>query len=243
MLKDVDLTKKVSSKSDYKKELKELQYKLLDLQQKLRNSNLGCVLVFEGWDASGKGGAIKRLTEKLDPRGIEVHATAAPTDDEKKFHYMYRFWTRLPRYGKIGIFDRSWYGRVLVERVENFATKKEWKQAYKEICDFESSLVNNDYLVLKFWMHISNDVQLERFHERETNDFKKWKITDEDWRNREKWPLYEEAADEMIQLTNAIPWNIIESNCKKYARLKVLKMTIKHLEKFLKERTVNYQEN
>ncbi|KUP08408.1 UDP-galactose-lipid carrier transferase [Bacillus coahuilensis m2-6] len=234
-LQQTDLSKRISSKEEYKKELKSLQMKLLRLQRNLIDQNKGCILVFEGWDAAGKGGTIKRLTEGLDPRGIEVHATAAPTQEEKKFPYLHRFWTRVPKYGKIGIFDRSWYGRVLVERIEQFATQEEWMRAYSEINDFEEYLINQDYLVLKFWIHISKEEQLKRFKERENNPLKRWKITDEDWRNREKWEEYEEAVEEMLQKTSMDekPWYIISGEQKKYARIETLSVIVNSLEKFL----------
>ena len=153
----------------------------------------------EGWDAAGKGGAIKRVTEHLDPRGFQVNPIGAPAPHEKRYHYLQRFWRKLPQYGQITIFDRSWYGRVLVERVEGFATKEEWTRAYDEINDFEKLLTDDHYIIGKFFYHISKDEQLKRFKDRENNPLKRWKITDEDWRNREKWDEYVEAMEEMFE--------------------------------------------
>lgn len=236
MLDTIDLAKKIDGKKEYKKRLKKEQLKLLHLQLQLRQEQIPCLFVFEGWDAAGKGGAIKRITQRLDPRAFEVHGTAAPSPTEKKFHYLHRFWTRLPYYGKLGIFDRSWYGRVLVERVEGFATKEEWGRAYHEINEFEKMLADDGYIILKFWFQISNEKQLARFQEREENPFKRHKITDEDWRNREKWDEYEVAVEDMLKKTNTFyaPWAVIEGNYKWFARVKTLELInqtiIKHLE-------------
>lgn len=226
MLESLDLTKQYENKKEYKKSLKEVQLEFLSLAMELRNANRPCLLVFEGWDASGKGGTIKRTVEKLDPRAYEVHAISAPAPHEKRHHYLHRFWKRLPYKGKVGIFDRSWYGRVLVERVEELATQKEWKRAYEEINQFEKWLSDDGYMIIKFWMHISKEEQLERFNERVQDPFKSWKITEEDWRNREKWDEYKEAAEEMFEKTNThyAPWHLIEGNYKWYARVKVLKI-------------------
>ncbi|UII57105.1 UDP-galactose-lipid carrier transferase [Cytobacillus spongiae] len=243
MLDTVDLSVKMVSKKVYKKQLKSYQFKLLTLQRLLAKNHLGCVLIFEGWDAAGKGGAIKRLTERLDPRGFEVHATAAPTADEKKYHYLHRFWMRIPKYGKIGIFDRSWYGRVLVERVEDFATEAEWSKAYEEINHFEQILANENYIVLKFWFHISKEEQLRRFNERQSDPLKQWKITNEDWRNREKWDDYEQAVEDMLEKTDRdeAKWTIIEGEDKKYARIKVIKSVIEALEEECRKRDIKVE--
>ena len=226
MLESIDLSKKFDSKKEYKKALKKEQLKLLQLQLTLKSYNIPCILAVEGWDAAGKGGAIKRITQRIDPRGYEVHAIGAPEMHEKRHHYLRRFWLRIPPKGKIGIFDRSWYGRVLVERVENLASKAEWQRAYEEINQFEKLLHDDHYIIIKLWFHISKDEQLKRFKEREENPFKRWKITDEDWRNREKWEQYEEAVEDMFQKTNTdfAPWHIVEGEYKWYARVKTLKM-------------------
>lgn len=235
MLESLDLTKKFEDKQEYKDQLKQYQLEFLSLSMELRDKNIPCLLVFEGWDASGKGGAIKRAVGKLDPRSYEVHSISAPAPHEKRYHYLHRFWKRLPYKGKIGIFDRSWYGRVLVERVEGFATKSEWKRAYQEINQFEQWLTDDGYIMIKFWLHISKDEQLERFHDRIENPFKHWKITDEDWRNREKWDEYQLAAEEMFKKTNTeyAPWHLIEANYKWYARVKVLKMITETIKTYL----------
>ena len=190
------------------------------------------VAVFEGWDAGGKGGAIRRLTRGLDARDYRVVPIAAPTEDERAHHYLWRFWRYLPRRGRITIFDRSWYGRVLVERVEGFAAEDEWRRAYSEINDFEAQLTDFGTVLLKFWLHITPDEQLRRFEERQGIGYKQWKITDEDWRNREKWALYESAVQDMVERTStsAAPWTLVEGNSKRYARLKVLRTVCDALE-------------
>ena len=182
------------------------------------------VLLFEGWDASGKGGAIKRLVQKLDPRGYVVHPIAAPVGEDKDHHYLWRFWRRLPDTGKLALFDRTWYGRVLVERVEGFATAEEWKRAYREINIFERMLLDRGFGLAKFWVHITQDEQLQRFESRREDPFRAWKLTDEDWRNREKWDAYAEAVDEMLLKTSTprAPWTVVEGNDKPFARIKVL---------------------
>ena len=174
----------------------------------------------------------ERVVQKLDPRGYQVHPVAAPNDVEKAHHYLWRFWRDVPKAGHIAIFDRSWYGRVLVERVEGFCKENEWKRAYKEINEFEEQLVNYGAVVVKFWMHIDKKEQMRRFKERQDIYYKQWKITDEDWRNREKWDVYKEAIDEMIFRTSTTyaPWTIVEANSKYYARIKVLKTIIKAME-------------
>ncbi|WP_342580408.1 polyphosphate kinase [Ureibacillus sp. FSL W7-1570] len=231
-LEDLDLTLKLE-KQEYKKRLKKLQFEMLNIQQFLYQNKIGLIIVFEGMDAAGKGGAIKRLTRPLDPRGFVVHPISAPQLHEKRYHYLHRFWRKLPQYGQIAIFDRSWYGRVLVERIEGFAKKQEWSRAYKEINEFERLLTDDDYIIIKFWIHIDKDEQLVRFKERETNPFKMWKLTEEDWRNRKKFDEYVEAANEMFAKTDTenAPWVLIPGNNKLYARIKVLEETIKHVEK------------
>jgi len=231
-LEDLDLTLKLE-KQEYKKRLKKMQFEMLNIQQFLYQNKIGLIIVFEGMDAAGKGGAIKRLTRPLDPRGFVVHPISAPQPHEKRYHYLHRFWRKLPQYGQIAIFDRSWYGRVLVERIEGFAKKQEWSRAYKEINEFERLLTDDDYIIIKFWIHIDKDEQLVRFKERETNPFKMWKLTEEDWRNRKKFDEYVEAANEMFAKTDTenAPWVLIPGNNKLYARIKVLEETIKHVEK------------
>lgn len=231
ILHRVDLSLKLDEKT-YAEKLRRLQAKLHLLGFQVYLQKRPVILVFEGWDAAGKGGAIRRVTEELDPRGYVVHAIAAPAGEDKTRHYLYRFWRRLPSRGQIAIFDRSWYGRVLVERVEGFAHPDEWLRAYAEINQFERQLIDFGTIVCKFWMHISPEEQLRRFNERQHIAYKAWKLTDEDWRNREKWPLYEQAVDEMLLRTStpAAPWTIVEAEDKRYARIKVLRTIVKRLE-------------
>jgi polyphosphate kinase 2 (PPK2 family) len=194
------------------------------------------VIAFEGWDAAGKGGAIRRVTEKLDPRGFVVYPIAAPKGDEATHHYLWRFWNRLPEAGQIAIFDRSWYGRVMVERIEGFCNESSWKRAYREINYFERQLVDFGTILFKFWLHISPDEQLHRFESREVDKRRSWKLTDEDWRNREKWSLYEEAVNEMLLKTSTLsaPWTVVEGNSKSYARVKILRTLVEKLSQELK---------
>jgi polyphosphate kinase 2 (PPK2 family) len=191
------------------------------------------LIVMEGWDASGKGGAIKRLLAPLDARHVRVASYAAPTPDEKRHHYLQRFWTALPGHGGMTVFDRSWYGRVLVERVEGFATEDEWRRAYEEIVDFERTLTRDGAMVAKFWLHVSSDEQLRRFERREGDPLKRWKITDEDWRNREKRPQYLEAVEEMLVRTDKLeaPWILVEGDSKRFARVKVMESVIEQIER------------
>lgn len=233
-LKDVPLDKTMGEE-EYKKELKELQAKLGQLHNRLYRKRVPVIIGYEGWDAAGKGGNIKRLTGALDPRGFEVHPIASPEPHEKARHYLWRFWTRLPKDGHIAIFDRTWYGRVMVERLEGFCSENDWQRAYYEMNEFEQELANWGAVILKFWVQIDKDTQLARFTDRQNTLSKQWKITDEDWRNREKWDLYEQAVDEMLQKTSTTyaPWHILESVDKKYARIKALKIVIEALEKAL----------
>lgn len=234
VLAEVDLSK-ILTREVYHKKLKELQKRIFVLHSDCYKKRVPIVLAFEGWDAGGKGGAIKRVTENLDPRGYEVIPTASPNDIEKAHHYLWRFWNNLPKAGHFAIFDRTWYGRVMVERIEGFCTNAEWQRAYKEINQMEEQLANAGTIVLKFWMNIDKDEQERRFNERMNNPEKQWKITDEDWRNREKWDQYLEAVDEMIVRTSTAhaPWIIVEGNCKYYARIKVLETVVKALEERL----------
>ena len=193
-------------------------------------------MVFEGWDASGKGGAIKRLVAKLDPRHVRVATFAAPTHDERRHHFLARFVPALPGWGGMAVLDRSWYGRVLVERVEGYATVEQWSRAYEEIAGFERMLANEGALLLKFWMHISPEKQLERFRRRENDPLKRWKLTEDDWRNRGRWEDYADAVEEMFDRTDqdVAPWFPVEANDKRYARVKVIETTIAQVERALR---------
>lgn len=234
VLQGVDLSKTID-REEYKRRRKDLQKRLLTLQNKMYLKRVPVILAFEGWDAGGKGGAIKRLTQAMDPRGYEVVPVAAPNDIEKSHHYLWRFWEKIPKAGHMTIFDRTWYGRVLVERIEGFASEDEWNRAYNEINNMEEQFANAGCIVLKFWIHIDRDEQERRFHERENTPEKQWKITDEDWRNRAKWDDYERAVDEMIVRTSTAdaPWIVVEGNSKYYARIKVLETVVEALEKRL----------
>lgn len=235
VLDQVDISRTLAEK-EYRRRLKRGQDRLRELEYEIYRHRIPVVLVFEGWDAAGKGGNIKRVTRNLDPRGYEVVPIAAPHDIEKAHHYLWRFWTEIPKAGHVTIFDRSWYGRVLVERVEGFCSEPEWKRAYREINEMEQHLVNAGVIVRKFWLHIDPDEQLRRFREREKISYKQWKITAEDWRNREKWDAYKAAVDEMLFRTSTpdAPWSIIESNCKRHARVKVIETIIAALERRLR---------
>jgi polyphosphate:AMP phosphotransferase len=224
ILSSLDMQQKVSKK-DFGERLEKLQGRLNLLQRKAQAKNISTILVFEGWDAAGKGGAIRRITRALDARSYQVIPIAAPTDEERAHHYLWRFWRHLSRAGRLTIFDRSWYGRVLVERVEGFASEHEWRRAFTEIGEFEDQLVGHGTVLVKYWIHITQDEQLRRFKEREKEKYKQWKLTDEDWRNRAKWPDYERAVNEMVERTSTrgAPWTVVEGNDKYFARLKVLK--------------------
>ncbi len=237
VLSGVDLSKALSNK-EYKQKLDSLQKKMEILHSELYRLRIPVVICFEGWDAGGKGGAIKRLTSHMDPRGYQVNPTASPNDTEKAHHYLWRFWNNMPKAGHIAIFDRTWYGRVMVERIEGFCSEAEWKRAYQEINEMEEHLANSGCIVLKFWLHIDKDEQERRFKERMENPAKQWKITDEDWRNREKWDEYEKAVDEMLVRTSTTyaPWEIVEANSKYYARVKVLKTVVEAMEKEIEKR-------
>ena len=213
------------SRGDYSKELESRQNQLTQLQRQAHQSGRSVVVVFEGWDAAGKGGAIRRLIQAVDVRQCRVIQIAAPSDEERSRHYLWRFWRRIPTDGHFVIFDRSWYGRVLVERVEGFASNEEWRRAYSEINRFEEQLHEHGMIVVKFWLHISAEEQLRRFREREATGYKRHKITDEDWRNREKWPDYERAVQDMVVRTSThyAPWHLIPANDKRFARVTVLK--------------------
>lgn len=236
VLSGADLSKNLT-REEYKEQIDRLQKKLEVLHSEIYRRRIPVVLGFEGWDAGGKGGAIKRLTSHLDPRGYQVCPTAAPNDIEKKHHYLWRFWNRVPKAGHIAIFDRTWYGRVMVERIEGFCSEAEWKRAYQEINEMEAHMANAGAVVLKFWLQIDKDEQERRFKERMENPDKQWKITDEDWRNREKWDQYELAVNEMLVRTSTTyaPWIVVEGNCKYYARVKVLSTVVEALEKKIRQ--------
>ncbi len=227
---DMDLT---VGKNEYRKELPRLQGRVNSLFREAKNHGTSLICVFEGWDAGGKGGAIRRLTRALDARDYRVIPIASPNDEEAAHHYLWRFWRQVRRAGRVTIFDRSWYGRVLVERVEGFASALEWRRAYSEINEFERQLTEFGIVLVKFWLHITPEEQLRRFEERQAIEYKKWKLTDEDWRNRERWELYESAVQEMVERTSTFdaPWTLIEGNSKSYARLKVLRTVSEALEK------------
>jgi polyphosphate kinase 2 (PPK2 family) len=210
---------------EYKRTLKNSQLKLLNYQRSLAESKKTLVVLFEGPDAAGKGGAIKRMVERLDPRLLRVHSVVKPTEEEYAHHYLWRFWNKLPAYGQIAVFDRSWYGRVLVERVEGFCSDREWKRAYEEINEFERLLSDDGTVFVKIYLHISKEEQLLRFKRRESDPYKHWKITDEDWRNRRKWDEHNEAAETMFERTSTevAPWWILPANFKWNARVEVLR--------------------
>lgn len=227
MLETVDTSLSLE-REEYRESLIKYQVALNALGYQVYVQQRPVILVYEGWDASGKGGNIKRVTERLDPRGYVVYSIAAPQGEDASRHYLYRFWRRLPESGQIAIFDRSWYGRVMVERIEGFCDEAEWKRAYREINHFERQLVDYGTVLFKFWIHISKDEQLQRFEARQQDALKRWKLTDEDWRNRDKWDAYYEAVNDMLLKTSTVtaPWTVVEGNCKWYARVKVLKTLV-----------------
>ena len=230
-LTDFDPTLALDDKT-YKTRRKALQLELLRYQVQLRDEP-ACpvVVVFEGMDAAGKGGAIRRLTGRLDPRGVRVHPIGPPNGAESRHHYLWRFHQRMPEYGQFAIFDRSWYGRVLVERVEELTPAEAWERAYGEIASFEQTMVNNGMVLVKFWLHISQEEQLRRFEAREADPFKEYKISAEDWRNRERWPDYEPAVEEMLRRTHTAdaPWTLVSAEDKNHARVQVLETTVEAL--------------
>jgi polyphosphate kinase 2 (PPK2 family) len=231
LVSTLDLTQ-AADRESYGEELSDLQRRMTEATTGKRFREKGMILVFEGNDAAGKGGTIRRVREALDPRRFRVHGVFAPTDEELARPYLWRFWRNIPRIGETAIFDRSWYGRVLVERVEGYATTEDWMRAYQEINDFERELSDSGYLVVKFWLAISKDEQLRRFKDREAKTFKRYKLTPDDWRNREKWDLYEQAMTDMVDRTSSrrAPWTLVEANDKKFARLKVLRTIVERLE-------------
>lgn len=236
LLKTLDLTQKIEKKK-FAEELEKYQGKLALLTRDPRFKDITVVAVFEGNDAAGKGGSVRRITSAVDARQYQVVPIAAPTEEERAQPYLWRFWRHIPRRGRITIFDRSWYGRVLVERVEKFCSEADWMRAYSEINDYEAQLVRHKVVVVKFWLTISKEEQLRRFEERKKTGFKRFKITDEDWRNREKWEDYEQAICDMVDRTSTslAPWTLVEANDKNFARIKVLKTLCRHIEAALKK--------
>jgi polyphosphate kinase 2 (PPK2 family) len=236
MLDTVDLDKSLT-REGYVENLIKYQLQLRELTYQLYVQQRTLVVVYEGWDAGGKGGNIRRVTERLDPRGYEVYSIAAPKGEDATHHYLWRFWRRLrpPDEKQVLIFDRTWYGRVMVERIEGFCTEEEWKRAYREINEFERQLADFGMIIAKFWIHISPEEQLRRFQERQSTPHKQWKLTDEDWRNREKWDRYREAVEDMLLRTSTVtaPWTVIEGNDKWFARVKALRTLVEVLSKEL----------
>jgi polyphosphate kinase 2 (PPK2 family) len=245
-LADVDLSLKLS-KAEEKKQLKAAQKRLVHLRLLLggligpREIGPPLLVLFEGWDASGKGGAIKRLTERLDPRHVRVRSFSAPTPDEKRHHFLWRFWPALPGWGGMAVLDRTWYGRVLVERVEGFAKEKDWRRAYGEIVDLEDSLAAEGTIIVKFWLHLSPEEQLRRFESREKDPYRAWKLTDEDWRNRGRREEYEAAVEEMLERTDTAvaPWHVIAAENKRWARVAVVRTVSEAIEKALHARGID----
>lgn len=241
MLDRLDMTQRLD-RATYEQRLRDGQRRLLQLRLHLGGEmgdggvGPGLLVVFEGPDAAGKGGAIKTIVGHLDPRHYRVQNYSAPSTKEKRHHFLWRFYTELPGHGVMSVFDRSWYGRVLVERVEGFATKDEWKRAYKAITDFEESLIHERIMLVKFWIHISDEEQLARFNSRAADPLKRWKLTEEDWRNREKNRRYEEAAEEMFRRTShpLAPWEVIAGEQKRFARIAVLETLIARIEEGLR---------
>lgn len=231
MLEKLDMAKKLG-KSEYSDRIEKAQSQLRKLQYKLYRKQLPVLCLFEGWDAAGKGGVIKRLTGMLDPRGFTVSSYAAPQGEEKTHHYLWRFWRKMPRTGHIAIFDRSYYGRVLVERVENFINEAAWQRAYQEINEFESHQASFGMTICKFWLQITPEEQLHRFRSRELDPFRQYKLTEEDWRNRAKFPEYSVAVEDMLLRTSTphAPWSVVEANDKYYARVKVLESVVESIE-------------
>lgn len=236
VLDSVDLSLKLE-KGEYKEQLAKYQARLQDLAWRAYRQRRSVVAVFEGWDAAGKGSAIRRVTQAVDPRLYRLVQFAAPTEEERAQHYLWRFWRQLRRDGRATFFDRSWYGRVLVERVEDFATQDEWHRAYNEINQFEKQMADHGSIVLKFWVHISQEEQLRRFKAREEQPHKQHKITEEDWRNREKWHEYELAVDQMVSRTSTrhAPWTLVPGNDKRYARVMILKTFCKAMDEALED--------
>lgn len=231
ILDAADLSLKLTE-PEYEKQLEHWQQRIQDMENTMFKKQVPLIVLYEGWDAAGKGGNIRRLTASMDPRGYDVIPVSAPNDIEKAHHYLWRFWNAVPKAGHISIFDRTWYGRVLVERVEGFCSEADWKRAYREINEMEELLANAGVGLVKFWLNIDQEEQLRRFEERKSVEWKTWKITDEDWRNREKWDLYREAVDEMLFRTGTshAPWTVVEANDKYYARIKTMRTVVETME-------------
>jgi polyphosphate:AMP phosphotransferase len=236
IISKLDMTQHIDAKH-YNDGLERLQGRLNRLHRRAQRRGVSTILVFEGWDAAGKGGAIRRITAAIDARATQVIPIAAPTEEERAQHYLWRFWRHLARRGRVTIFDRSWYGRVLVERIEGFASEAEWTRAASEINQFESQLIAHGIVLVKYWIHITRDEQLRRFRARARSAYKSWKLTDEDWRNRKQWAAYELAVNDMIERTSTgqAPWTLVEANDKLFARLKVLTTVCERLEARLDE--------
>lgn len=238
---DIDLTLRLS-RDEYNERLAAGQQRFEELRLGLgghlegQDVGPGLLIVVEGVDAAGKGGAIKRSVQGLDPRHFEVYSFSKPTSREFRHHHLWRFWSKIPGKGGMCVFDRSWYGRPLVERVEGFATEAQWRRSYEEIVDFERSLVLEGVIVVKFWLQVSQDEQLKRLNDRKVNPLRKWKLNDEDWRNREKWPQYVEAIEEMFDETDheLAPWDLIAGEQKKWARVDFLETLNRRIEEGLK---------
>jgi polyphosphate kinase 2 (PPK2 family) len=234
VLETVDLGKRLGQKA-YGRRLAEQQLRLRTLHFEMYERQVPALAVFEGWDAAGKGGAIKRVTETLEPRGYTVSSFSAPRGEEKTRHHLWRFWKALPRAGHLGIFDRSYYGRVLVERVEGFCSEEEWRRAYREITEFEAHQASFGMVIVKFWLHLSKEEQLRRFKDRERDPFRSHKLTPEDWRNRARWDAYLEAAEDMLTKTSTpcAPWTVVAADDKLHARVKVVKTLADAVERAL----------
>jgi polyphosphate kinase 2 (PPK2 family) len=234
ILAAVDLTRRLD-REEYRHRLAAQQLRMRALHFRMYERQLPVLAVFEGWDAAGKGGAIKRVTESLEPRGYTVTSFSAPRGDERSHHYLWRFWRVLPRAGHLGIFDRSYYGRVLVERVEGFCSESEWHRAYREIRELEMQQAAFGMVVRKFWLHMSMDEQLRRFQAREQDPFRSYKLTPEDWRNRARWREYEDAVEEMLARTAIpeAPWTVVEADDKLWARIKVIETLADAIEEAL----------
>ncbi|MCC7167172.1 MAG: polyphosphate:AMP phosphotransferase [Rhodospirillales bacterium] len=232
VLDGLDMTLRMTGPEAYSEEMRKARARLNMLYRAARSQGVSSIMVFEGWDAAGKGSAIRRLTSAMDARDYRVVPVAAPTDEERAQHYLWRFWRHVARAGRVTIFDRSWYGRVLVERVEGFATEHEWMRSFTEINDFERELVEHGIVLMKYWVHITKDEQAKRFKAREEIEYKRWKLTDEDWRNREKWDLYELAVHDLVERTSTriAPWTLIEGNDKHFARLRIINAYCDRLE-------------
>jgi polyphosphate kinase 2 (PPK2 family) len=238
MLDTLDMTLSVGKKN-YESELGPLQVHLRELELAIYQRRVPVIILYEGWDAAGKGGNIRRLTQRLDPRGYHVQPISAPQGSETTHHYLWRFWRHVPKAGHITVFDRSWYGRVLVERVEGFATEAEWRRAYREINEFERQLVDFGTVLVKLFLHITPEEQLKRFEARKIDPFRHYKLTDEDWRNRDKWNQYQTAVLDMLHQTSTLsaPWTLVEGNCKRFARLKALRSVSSAIEAALERRS------